>query len=105
MTCHAGLSLRGDCSVRPTPPPVTAPTGGGFSRRRESVRNHNVSSSSSSSSGIGFVGLLTILFIGLKLTGYIAWSWWWVLSPIWISFTVVVLIFFVAFGVITWLAR
>ena len=34
--------------------------------------------------GIGFVGLLTILFIGLKLTGYINWSWWWVLSPIWI---------------------
>lgn len=42
--------------------------------------------STSSSGGIGFVGLLTILFIGLKLTGYIDWSWWWVLSPIWISF-------------------
>ncbi|MCA0341143.1 MAG: hypothetical protein LCH99_15630 [Proteobacteria bacterium] len=42
-------------------------------------------SSSSSSGGIGFVGLLTILFIALKLTGYISWSWWWVLSPIWIS--------------------
>ena len=40
-------------------------------------------SSSSSSSGIGFLGLLTVLFIGLKLTGYIDWSWWWVLSPIW----------------------
>jgi len=35
--------------------------------------------------GIGFAGLLTILFIGLKLTGYISWSWIWVLSPIWIS--------------------
>lgn len=34
--------------------------------------------------GIGFFGLLTILFIGLKLIGYIAWSWWWVLSPLWI---------------------
>lgn len=33
---------------------------------------------------IGFPGLLTIVFITLKLTGYIAWSWWWVLSPIWI---------------------
>jgi len=42
------------------------------------------SSSSSSSGGIGFIGLLTILFIGLKLTGNIDWSWWWVLSPIWI---------------------
>lgn len=37
-----------------------------------------------SGSGIDFCGLLTILFIGLKLTHYIDWSWWWVLSPIWI---------------------
>ena len=36
------------------------------------------------SSGIGFFGLLTILFIGLKLTGYIEWGWLWVLSPLWI---------------------
>jgi len=34
---------------------------------------------------IGFIGLLTLLFIGLKLIGYIAWSWVWVLSPLWIS--------------------
>lgn len=50
--------------------------------------------SSSSSGGIGFVGLLTIAFIVLKLTHVIKWSWWWVLSPIWISaiITAVVLI-------------
>ncbi|RZN42522.1 MAG: hypothetical protein EF813_01335 [Methanosarcinales archaeon] len=42
--------------------------------------------------GIGFVGLLTILFIGLKLTGYITWSWIWVLAPIWISIIVMVII-------------
>lgn len=35
--------------------------------------------------GIGFVGLLTIVFITLKLTGVISWSWLWVLAPIWIS--------------------
>jgi hypothetical protein len=35
--------------------------------------------------GIGFVGLLTIVFIVLKLTGHIDWTWWWVLSPMWIS--------------------
>lgn len=35
--------------------------------------------------GIGFAGLLTILFIGLKLGGVITWSWVWVLSPLWIS--------------------
>jgi hypothetical protein len=34
-----------------------------------------------------FIPFLTLLFIGLKLTGYIAWSWWWVLSPYWISLT------------------
>ncbi len=48
------------------------------------------SSSASSSSGIGFAGMLTILFIGLKLTGYIAWSWLWVLSPLWIGVVVVI---------------
>ena len=42
-------------------------------------------STSSSSSGIGFVGALTLLFVALKLLGKIDWSWWWVLSPIWIS--------------------
>lgn len=30
-----------------------------------------------------FMSLLAVLFIGLKLTGYITWSWWWVLAPIW----------------------
>lgn len=39
--------------------------------------------STSSSSGIGFFGLLAILFIALKLTGVINWSWWWVVSPLW----------------------
>jgi len=35
-----------------------------------------------------FYSLLTVLFIGLKLTAVIAWSWWWVLSPIWLPITV-----------------
>lgn len=38
------------------------------------------------SGGVGFIGLLTLLFIGLKLTGYIAWSWVWVLAPVWVPF-------------------
>jgi len=42
--------------------------------------------------GTSFSGLLTILFIGLKLTGYINWSWWWVLAPLWISFILTVII-------------
>jgi uncharacterized protein (DUF983 family) len=50
----------------------------------------DTSGSSSSSSGIGFLGLLTILFIALKLTHYIDWSWWYVLAPIWFPFALVV---------------
>ena len=42
------------------------------------------SSSSSTSSGFGFFGLLTVAFIVLKLTGYINWSWLWVLAPLWL---------------------
>jgi len=40
--------------------------------------------------------LLCVLFVGLKLTNYIAWSWLWVLSPMWISFILAFLIIFVA---------
>jgi Transmembrane Fragile-X-F protein. len=47
---------------------------------------------SSSNSGIGFVGLLQILFIALKLCGVIDWSWWWVLSPIWFEIFLVILV-------------
>lgn len=39
-----------------------------------------------SSGGIGFFGLLALIFIGLKLGGVgavAAWSWWWVLAPLW----------------------
>ena len=39
--------------------------------------------------GITFTGALTILFIALKLLGHITWSWFWVLSPIWISLVIV----------------
>lgn len=44
-----------------------------------------MSNSSSSSGGIGFAGVLAVVFIVLKLLDVITWSWWWVLSPIWIS--------------------
>lgn len=45
-----------------------------------------MSNQNNSTSGkIGFAGLLAIVFITLKLCNVIAWSWWWVLSPIWIS--------------------
>lgn len=46
------------------------------------------SSSNTQSGGIGFTSLLAVLFIGLKLAGVIAWSWLWVLSPLWIPLVV-----------------
>ena len=58
------------------------------------------SSNSSSSSGIGFGGLLTIVFIVLKLIGKITWSWWWVLSPIWISTALVLSIILITVAVL-----
>jgi hypothetical protein len=42
---------------------------------------------------IGFPGLLALLFIALKLTGVINWSWLWVLAPLWIGAIVGLLIF------------
>lgn len=63
-------------------------------------------SSPPTSGGIGFAGLLTIAFIVLKLTHYIDWSWWWVLSPLWIGFAlvlaVIALIFLGAFFAYLW---
>ena len=56
----------------------------------------NSSSSSSSSGGIGFCGLLAIVFIVLKLTHVINWSWLWVLSPLWIGVILVILICIIA---------
>jgi len=44
------------------------------------------------SSGLGFFGLLTIVFIVLKLLGHIDWSWWWVLSPLWLPFVALLVI-------------
>ncbi len=45
--------------------------------------------SSTAGGGIGFCGLLTIVFIILKILGFIQWSWLWVLSPLWIPFALI----------------
>jgi hypothetical protein len=37
---------------------------------------------------IGIIGWLTIAFVIMKLAGIIAWSWWWVFSPLWICFLI-----------------
>lgn len=42
--------------------------------------------------GLDFFELLSIVFIALKLTGFIDWSWWWVLAPLWGPLLFVVLV-------------
>ena len=46
--------------------------------------SNNTTVVTTSPGGVGFLGLLTLIFITLKLTDNIDWSWWWVLSPLWI---------------------
>lgn len=46
----------------------------------------------STSAGSSLTSMLLVLFIALKLTGVINWSWWWVLAPFWIPLTLGVLV-------------
>ena len=55
------------------------------------------SNNTSVNSGMGLSGWLTVLFVGLKLTGYITWPWVWVLSPLWISALLVIVLIAIAF--------
>ena len=57
-------------------------------------------SKSTSSGGIGLSGALTVLFVGLKLGKVIDWPWIWVLSPLWISASLAVLIIIVVLIVV-----
>lgn len=50
---------------------------------------------------VTFPSLLTILFVALKLTGQIDWSWWWVLSPLWICASVAIVFALVVTLVVT----
>lgn len=60
------------------------------------------SNESNNSGGIGFFSLLGILFITLKLTGIIAWSWWWVTAPLWGPVTLLLVLAFV-FGTLAYI--
>lgn len=59
----------------------------------------------SSGSGIGFLGALAILFIALKLLNQITWSWWLVLSPIWIPFAIILVVLLVIGGIMLFATR
>jgi hypothetical protein len=46
-----------------------------------------------------YTGVLTLLFVALKLSGAVDWSWWWVLSPLWIGIALGLLILLVMVGI------
>jgi hypothetical protein len=56
-------------------------------------------SASPSSGGLGFGGAMFLVFLTLKLTEVISWSWWWVTAPLWLPVAVVAA-FFSAFLVV-----
>ena len=56
-------------------------------------KSNNNKATASASGGIGFGGLLTIVFIVLKLCGVINWSWLWVLAPTWIPIALAIIVF------------
>lgn len=52
----------------------------------------NKTTNNATTGGIGITGLLTVAFVVLKLCHVIDWSWWWVLSPLWISLAISVIL-------------
>lgn len=56
--------------------------------------------SNNSSSGIKLEGVLFLVFLVLKLTKVIDWSWWWVTAPLWIPVIIVILIAIIAESII-----
>lgn len=53
-------------------------------------------SNSNSNGGVGVLGLLGVLFVGLKLGGVINWSWWWVTAPFWGGFALIGVVLVIA---------
>ena len=60
-----------------------------------------MSNKSNSSNGLGLGTILFLIFMVLKLTNYINWSWWWVTAPLWIPAIAIILIVGVI-GIIWW---
>lgn len=55
-----------------------------------------MSQASSATGGVSIIGLLGVVFITLKITGYIDWSWWWVTAPFWGTWAFIAVVVLVA---------
>lgn len=56
------------------------------------INKMNNKNEKNKNNGLGFGTVLFLIFLTLKLTNYITWSWWWVTSPIWIPVALVMII-------------
>lgn len=56
-------------------------------------RKSNCTDQKTKRSGMGFLSVLTLIFIVLKATGLISWSWLWVFSPVWLTFLFLAVVF------------
>lgn len=59
---------------------------------------------------IGFYGTIVtvaafVIFTVLKLTGVIAWSWWWITAPIWIPFLIAVILVIAFFWLVGYYSK
>ncbi len=54
-----------------------------------------MSKKSNTGGGLSLTAVLFVVFLVLKLTGNIDWSWWWVTSPLWIPFAILLGLFFI----------
>lgn len=61
------------------------------------MSSNNTRTVQANGGGVGFTGLLFILFLGLKLTGVIAWPWLWVFAPLWIPAAFAALVLLILF--------
>jgi len=52
-----------------------------------------MSNNQNTSGGIGIGMILFLIFMTLKLTGNITWSWWWVTAPLWFPLLLALVIF------------
>lgn len=59
-------------------------------------------SKSSGSSGVGLGTILFIVFLVLKLTNFIDWSWWWVTAPLWIPFSILFVLIVFSISILGW---
>jgi hypothetical protein len=71
--------------------------GDGVIKQRKSNTMSKSKPHNAGSGGIGLACAVFIVFLVLKLTGYIDWSWWWITAPLWGGLVLAIAIFIIIF--------